>query len=234
MVERPTILPNLEKQTNYRIEHFPGLDVVVNIDYGEKEDMDSILKIVRSCISGEIVNTEEVLNKLKNLKNRKGKIFFIKQKHEALIPGTKKLVNLVKNPSEDEVTEDFKDPRARYGLVGVMNEISISSKVRKILSLKEVQELVQKHKFFSIELVEPIVAFSDRNRMKKYLIYKNIEVTDLLHEELENQNLVNELREFFLRYGISMNDLSPRQLLMVEKNGKRMLYLTDIEAYTNN
>lgn len=213
----------------YKIVHFPQLDLVLNLD-SPQEDRDKILQLLNQF--GANFSIEDLLQKISFDKSG-DQYFFIKKKPSAVKVGTKELISLIKNPKPEEVTKDFENKRARYGLAGVLNEILLSRTVKKIITSTEAQEMVKKYGFSAIKFSEPISALIDRKIMNKYLIYKQLTPAQASSENYDLEDLTENLREMFLKNGIYSHDLKSNQFILTAgEKGELSIVLIDIEAFT--
>lgn len=222
-----------EENKTYRTEHFPKLDVVVNLDYFKQKDCNDILKIVNDNLDIDF-NIDHILYEISNCEDdKKDQRFFIKIKPEVVDTKTKKIIDLIKNPRPEEVIGDFKNKKARYNFVGVLNEIILSKKIRELVASDMFQRLAKKYGFAGMKFAEPISALIDKEQHKKYLIYKNLELIDGMFPNDDSYIFIDDLRRIFLQNNIFPNDLNIRQFIVTQENGKYYIVLIDIEAYTN-
>lgn len=217
----------------YRIEHLPGLDVVENLDYPEKKDRGDILELLRSNPLGKNLGLKGLSKKVQNLKQGGNRRFFIKTKSNPAI-----MVDYILDRNgrshtafESAKDENFMTKRVQYTRAGVLSEIIISPKIRKIVASGEVQELARKYGFDSMKFAEPIFALTFKESVKKALIYKNIK-WEAGSSGGNFDNLAEDLRKIFLRNSIYPNDLHSSQFMITEQDGKPCIMLIDIESYT--
>ncbi len=230
-------LPNVSKKEQiktFEIEHLDGVDVVMNLDYQNVEDRNIVLDIIKN---------NPHLDKLLFMQpyiyigpDSDRSRFYVKVKQDNLAQHHVDFI--LGRPVDDPIKGDFKkdfDTKARYGMAGVLNEVILSPKIRQLISSVEFQDLAKQFGFARMEFVEPIVAAADRTYRLKYLVYKNIkeiQISNSIWERFKLKSFANKLRNLFLKHGIIPHDLRKAQLLISEKDGKRQLYLVDIEAYT--
>lgn len=228
---------SVEKNKTYKVEHFPKLDVIVNLDYPKQEDCKELLGIIGKNQLDNVshINIDKLLLKISSIKDGEDKKFFIKKKPETVKHKTKNLVDLIKNPKQEEVLGEFKDRKVRYGLAGVLGEIVLSNKIKKVINLDLVQKLAQKYNFSSMKFSEPIVSFLEKEDYKRFVIYKNLKEEDAksFFDKNKSESLAENLREIFFKNGIIPNDLSGRQFVVTKENEKYHINLIDTEAYTN-
>lgn len=229
-----------EADRTYRIEQLPGLVAIVNLDYSSQEDREIILEILKNNPLGKSFSMSDLLSKISIVKDNKGQRFFTKGKRGFIDPVSKELISWVKNSSNLNVLDNFQDKKARYALAGVLNEIILSKKIKKIIASNAVQELVKKHNFAGIKFSEPIFALIHKEQRRKYLVYKNLKSEnvfldsseDVFWEGYNSTELIDDLRKIFFKNGINPNDLNERQFIITEQEGKPSLVLIDTEAYT--
>ncbi|MDP2789162.1 MAG: hypothetical protein Q8O46_03895 [bacterium] len=215
-----------EPKRTYSLEHYPNADVLVNLDYPDQEDKDLVLSILKGP-GGLTTRIEQI---------RSGGKFYIKEKMRRkeeidFITG-----RLDEDPLNDIVASYF-DKRARYGRVGVLNEIILSKKVKEIIASNEAQQIAQVHGYESITFQDPIIAVVPRGKIRnKFLVYKRVpgSIYDIEPSSGEREHLnflVLELKKLFLRNGITPTDLRNTQFLFERKDSKYYLKLIDIEAF---
>ncbi|MFA5791878.1 MAG: hypothetical protein WC884_02480 [Candidatus Paceibacterota bacterium] len=223
--------PAIEANKTYRIEHLPGLDVVENLNYPNQEDQDVILKILRNNRLGEGSYMGDLLLKIFSIRDSVGyKCFYVKIKRESKKQVDFRKGRATRDPINFNLRHDF-DKKARYALVGVLNEIILARKIKEIITLSAVQKLAKQHGFAGMKFSEPIFALVDRKNSSKYLIYRNMVSID----EPKNcvwEILVKDLRKIFLQNGIYPHDLKSNQFMVVEQDGEPCVVLIDTEAYT--
>lgn len=243
MIESPQ---NLNKDTsesgkNYRIEHLPGFDVVVNLDYSDKEEARELLEIIKRNPMGQDFSASNSWQNLLQFKLEGSDRFFVKTKKADYIKWQVDFIRdrTAADPLNDESKKDF-DKESRNARVGVMNEILLSKKIKEIVCSKEAQDIAKKYGFTVIEYNEPILAIIYKGENDKSLIYKKIDGEQSLewirrnfHSNLSKiKNLTLDFRELFFKNNIYPHDLKDRQFLIVEKDGKPAIVLIDAEAYT--
>jgi len=162
----------IKTQRTYRIEHFPGLDVILNLNYSNLEDLGVILGILRNNQLGENFSMDELRSKVLSLTDGNNRRFFIKIKDESQAQVDFIRGRTIYDPIRVSVTNDF-NSKSRYARAGTLSEIILSKKIKEIITLDAVQELAKKQGFSGMKFSEPICALI-HNRGKKYLIYRNI------------------------------------------------------------
>jgi hypothetical protein len=229
---------------NYRIEHFPPppeksqLDIIINLDYGNNEDIDFILNAIKNNSSSKSFGLNGFLTdvELLGIKNPKYVRFFIKRKihHKQYVDF------LVGRRRSDPVREQFRDDfdkKSRYAMAGVLNEIVLSKKIKEIVKSSKVQKLAKDFGFSEMIFSEPIMALIPKESDYKFLIYKNIPkyqggVFTLIPLTKNLNDLTMQLRDIFFKNGIHPHDLRTTQFMMTGEGDKKVLVLSDTEAYT--
>ena len=222
----------LEEQRSYKIEHLPGFDVVVNLDYPRKEDQDKVLEILRQNQAIKSLGVYNFLDKITNIRDGSGKFCFFLKPKKFLQKNVDFILGRTQEDPVNAVAAQDLDKSARYALSGVINEIILSKKIKAIIASSEVQKLARQHGFAGMKFAEPIVALIDNKTPSKFLIYENMRDDCAYPSDYVPQDLTNDLREIFLRDGINPHDLRENQFIKNEQNGKPFLVLIDIEAYT--
>lgn len=228
----------LDGQKTYKTEHFPGFDIVVNLD-SNKEDQKIILDIFKkeslSSPMGFSPLGDVLSLSLKEIeKVDKYQRFFIKIKN----PNSQKAVDFITGRTTEDyinpdVLDDF-DKKSRYAKESILSEIVLSKKIKEIVASDEVQNLAKKHGFEGMKFSEPIIALVDRDHPIKYLIYRNIKKR-ALHFNINYsgaQDIVKNLRKIFLQNNIFPADLREEQFLVTQENDHSYIVLIDTEAYT--
>lgn len=218
-----------ESSSNVKIEHLPWLDVVLNLDYPAQEDFNIIIDLIKKKgpPSGPLSFSDLPFDLTDDEK------FFIKRKPKST---SQRLVNFALGRSKDDpidkkIARDF-DHEARYARASILNEITLSPRVKKLVSSSAFQQLAKKYGFVGMGFSEPIAGIV--GEYDKYLVYRNIKDirnTDSFWELLKMNRFAHNLRKLFIANGIVPHDLRQQQFLITERNGERFLYLVDIEAY---
>ena len=230
-IGNPKFAENEGKRT-YRVWQLPGLSVVENLDYPEKEERESILEVLRSNPLGKNFGFNALSKKIQNIQQNGSRSFFIKMKSNPVL-----ILDYIHDRNgrshmdfENSMYGDFKSKRAQFTRAGVLSEIIISKRIKNIIASNEVQELARKYGFDSMIFAEPIFALTVNESSKKALIYKNTKwkagsaVNNL-------EDLTQDLRKIFLRNGIRPGDLNPHQFMVTEEDGKLCIVLIDVESY---
>jgi len=222
---------DIETQKTFRVEHLPWADVVLNLDSSHKEDLETVLGVIKKNgpPKGPLSFLEVSFDS--NYDNKK---FFMKRKSKST---SQRIIDFALNrskndPINQDVAYDF-NKEARYALVSILSEITLSPKIKRLVALNAFQKLAKDHGFTKMEFSEPIAAVVEQ--YFKYLIYRYIKDPQSIHYFLKKPSIdrfVSELRKLFMDNGIIPHDLRSQQLLVTEQNGERVLHLIDIEAYT--
>lgn len=219
-----------QNEKTFEIVHLPNMDVVVNLDYPNKEDVQALLKVLES----DTDFSEQLMN-IYDAKESENKRFFVKGKSKYRSRFNVDFI-LGKPDSKDSIQPEFRDDfdtRARYGVASVLNEIIMSRKVREVIISGSAQEIAKKFGFDRLDFAEVILSIvTPEEKMQKRLVYphvddnkkKDIPVSDL-------EGLALDLRKLFLEKGIVSSDLLGKQFLVNEKDGELVATLIDIEAY---
>ena len=224
--------PKIENKKTFRVEHLPWADVVLNLDCSNKEDPEEVLDIIKNngAPEGALAFAQVSFRENSNPKN-----FFLKTKNKTTLQQTidVPLGRAGYDPVHPIARKDF-SKEARYARASVLNEIILSPKIKRLVATPPFQELAKQFGFSRMEFAEPIAGVNEE--YTKYLIYRNIKYsvteTAAFLGSLKIENLTAKLRKLFLQNNISPNDLRQTQLLISEAEGKRVLHLIDIEAYT--
>ena len=226
------------EHTNFKVEHLPNFDVILNLDYPDKDELDQVLNFLKEP---EDPNTpvSDLYDKFvvfQNLMDGEGKLLFfpklktIRHSNVDFILGRHHYDVL--NP---EIAKTI-DRKGRYAFVGVLNEIVLATKIKKLISTKEFRDLAQKSGFSTLSFSEPIVAVLDKKSGRRFLVYKNLHRvgTFVSTPSVINMRIfVNKLRVLFQEHGIQPNDLNPSQFMVFDKgDGGMCIFLIDTEAYT--
>ncbi len=225
--------PKKELKGNYKIEHLPGVDVVLNLDYPSPKDRDLVLEIIKHEIAQKNpVDFDVLLEKIRQVKDSDTRArFYVKDKKG----GTKEHIDFARgrskiNPINPTFRSDF-DTESIYARASVLNEITLSEKIKEIISKGVFQKLAKKYGYAGLELAEPIAAFVDKESTQKYAVYKNIKGVDVQNPQIFIR-LADELRKLFLENGIIPHDLKWNSFMIVRRGTEFHLVLIDIEAYT--
>jgi hypothetical protein len=209
----------------------PGVDVILNLDCAHKEDLDVVLDVLKKRRPPKGMSSFFEISFNPEHDNKK---FFIKRKYKSV---AQRNVDFVLNRSNDDPINptflyDF-DNKARYALSSILNEITLSPRIKRLVASSAFQQLAKKYGFVGMEFSEPIAGVIEK--YIKYLIYRNVKDTEApnsLAEESKIDSLTCDLRKLFTINGIIPHDLKPEHLLTTKQDGKPFIHLTDIEAYT--
>jgi len=231
-------VPAPESHPTYRIEHLPGLDVVLNLDHPDQRRVLFLLAFLKRYSNGKTGDEKlfdfDLLTEGSQFVDEDGEqLFFFSKKRYLQINVDFILGRIKKDPLGQGPASDI-DTKGRYALESVLNEISLSQKIKQIVASKEAQQLAQKHGFNNFVFLEPLAAFVNRKSRHKFLVYRHIMSGDFLDEDFHLPTLVPELKKIFLAHGIRPNDLRSDQFMIKEEDGKVTLILIDVEAYTEN
>jgi hypothetical protein len=221
-----------EVKRTYRIEQLPGLSVVENLDYSEKNDRETILELLRNNPLGKNLGFSGLSKRIQKLNQGGDRSFFVKMKSNptAMVDFILDRNGRSHTAFESSMYGDFNSKRVQYTRAGVLNEIIMSNKIKNIVASGEVQELASKYGFCGMKFAEPIFALTFKDNAKKALIYKNIKqkVGPIVNDF---ENFSEDLRKIFLQNGIRPNDLNPHQFIVTEQDGKPLVVLIDVESY---
>jgi hypothetical protein len=124
--------------------------------------------------------------------------------------------------------------RVVYAVNSVVNEISISPKIKEVLGGEDAQRIMAQYGFERIEFVEPLLGVVDRKTGGKAVLYKFVEgdlwldtVYDSLAEGFEET--VDAIASLLERTGIYVNDLKAEQCLL--SKDRKTIYLLDAEQF---
>lgn len=124
-----------------------------------------------------------------------------------------------------------------YANDSLLSEMSLSTKIAKIVSSPEIQNLVKKIGIDSVSVIEPLIGLINRKNGSKTVFYKysNGERVDKFLEEEQFENwriFMKRLEKAFQDEGIEPYDLDSRQFLVEkDKDNKHTLRLIDTEMY---
>lgn len=133
----------------------------------------------------------------------------------------------------------FSIPHHAIALNSVINELSLSPKIKRLMASREAQEAARQYGFSGIAYVEPVIAYIDRRWGHKGAVYEWVDASDA-HEypgadtdesvfTAEQWSGVTEAVKNLIRgNGVRPIDLRPKDLLINAGNG---LHLIDTEAF---
>lgn len=228
------------KNKNYRIEHFKDFDVVVNLDYPNKEEINELLELLRINnlykTNQFLIKDSFIYKKYEQMMDSEPNIFsrfFFKVKKGYHIEAE---IDFIKGRTDrDAIKEEFRndfDSKSRYARAGILNEIILSQKIKEIVESNEFQDLAKACNFEGIKFAEPIVAIIYKENQDKCLVYKNIKSERSIMKSDNTDLLALGLRRVFLKNGINANDLRATQFIITKEDDKSYIVLIDTEAYT--
>lgn len=145
------------------------------------------------------------------------------------------LTDSIKIDRQTADMEDLKQKKRSYAVVSLLNEMSISLAVNKILKTEIVLRLCKEARVDSVDLAEPLVGVIDRISSKKYLVYEfknGIPVSDYGGGSDRFVKLCMNLYDVFTQYNITPSDMSSAQFLVESTDkGEPTLHLLDIEMF---
>ena len=232
------MLPQQERKT-YRIEHLPGIDVVISLNYSDKQDQRDILDILRSGMAAN-KKLEDIIEQIGELENSDGgNRFFVKWKGLASQESVDFILGRTDVDPLTKASGQNASRQTRFAFNSVTNEIALAPTIKKLVAQEDFQTLVKKYGFASLDFAEPIMAIVERSTKEKYLFYRCIDGTEAhlmvekrLLKEKNFRGIAKELKKLFLKNGIVAHDLSSYrwdQFMVAPGNN---LFLFDIEAYT--
>lgn len=228
--------PRQEGHSAYRVEHLPALDVVLNLEHPDQRRVQFLLDFLKRYVNDKTGKEKlfdfDLINEGSQFVDEEGEqLFYFKPKHKLQGNIDFVLGRTSKDPL-DQTPLSHVDNRGRYALESVLSEISLSRKIKQIISSEKAQELARQYGFESFIFSEPIGAFINRESHNKFLVYRHIMDGDFLNEDFKLPFLVTKLRHIFFNNGINPNDLRSDQFMISEKDGKYTLILIDVEMYT--
>lgn len=136
----------------------------------------------------------------------------------------------------------------------ILSEFDLAPIITSILELPEAKEVVKKYDFDDIAYEGPLVGIIDRQTHTKELFYdyipgeplpfytmSTVEKNELTDEKALGDNYLLKIAEYdrmaqdvaklFASHGIHANDLSARQFIVQEEDGRKKLRLIDTEGY---
>ncbi len=217
-----------KKGKSYKIEHLNNFDVIVNLDYPNKEYLSTLLEALKNHTIEEMRRDDVFMTH-----------FFIKENFEESI---KAHVDFNTGRSvSDPISEHYKDDfnmRARYNMVSALNEIVISPKVKKVVESPQFQEVVKRSGCFAgVMFCEPILSAivnkPENKYNNKYSFYEkiNIDPASSVSTPMPSVDDIREMRKIFFQNNIFPHDLNLKQFMITRHQGKPYLVLIDIEAY---
>jgi hypothetical protein len=222
---------SFEEQRTYKIEHFPGFDMVVNLDYPDASSINSLLNILQENTS---LSFYRLVAKIKSYPE-----FFVKKKDNIgrQLATVKAIKTNKYNSKEDPIAVFLRDDfntESRYARISILSEIILSKKVKEIICSAEVQELARRYGFYSMDFAEPITGIVYNNhRGRKFLVYKNISNTRTMPVNFYLGDFSKDLRKIFVKNGIQPSDLRNDQFIFtIDSHNGYKITLIDIEAYT--
>ena len=228
-----------EKQSrSYKIEHFPDLDVILNLDCEDPESRNIILALLQEFFSlkPEDRNFDSLRNKITSGRDKDDNpLFYLKQKFNPQYDVDFILGRIKTDPLNPTTRHDI-TTKSRYAFAGVLNEIILSPKIKDLIASDEFQKLARRFGFADLTFSEPIAAFSYRglDGYKKFLVYRHLteEKFFTYYHRQVLENLAEELKRMFLSNGIIPHDLRFHQFMINKQDGQLHLILVDTEVFT--
>ncbi len=226
---------NMESRSNIKIEHLPWIDVVCNLDYSTPSDIARVIELIKEkgAPTGGLAFLQDPFDT--DADNKK---FFLAKKAKST---SQRLVDFSLGRSQDdpiskELAGDF-DKESRYALAGILNEIVLSPKIKRLVSSLPFQNIARDYGFAGFDFVEPIAGLVEKSPQGyyKYLVYpnkKNIEFPISVNNFRKIIKVCEKLRKLFLENGIHPHDLRESQFIVTQDGLGSYLHLVDIEAYT--
>ncbi len=132
--------------------------------------------------------------------------------------------------------------RVMNASASVVNEISISPRIKEVLGSQEALRLALQHGFERMEFIEPLVAMVDRQTGEKASVYEFIDGVSRprnIYADLRDQDeialwekldsLMGSIGSLLERGEIAVNDLRSEQCII--SRDKKTVYLLDAEQY---
>ena len=173
-MEKLESIKTTETQKTYRIEHFDKFDVVVNLDYLDKQAQEEVLSMLKEKMPDDQPGISDLLGMISAIRDEQGNLrFFVKRKKNPkdYLDFMNGLIKI--DPISPFLRHDF-DVKSRYALIGTLSEIILSKKVKEIIASEEVQQLARNLNFAGFIFSEPIVSVVGKKYSQRYLIYKYI------------------------------------------------------------
>lgn len=221
-------IPVNEKSKSYKIEHLPGFDVILNLDYPYPKELERIVAMLKSDPNGEYT---PYYNSRIDVEGS-DKAYFLKYKYFS--GNNNRNLDFIRGRiNHDPLAhpEEF-DQGSRYALTGLLNEIILSAKIKVVIASSESQAIAKKYGFEKINFTEPIVAVTRKASKQKFLIYEYAEGDVASSEDPKIIEFAEELKKLFLSKGIVAHDLSSRQFIITKTTNEHHITLIDTEAFT--
>ena len=211
-----------------QIIHLSDMDVVLSRENAESVEVKTILDILEKPQRGYEDKVENISYARTSEHKR---AFFVKRKQVE----SQYMVDVIlgresRDPIAEHLRYDFNN-KARYALAGVLNEVILSKKIKKLVASESFQKIAHKYGFTALAFQDPIVAIVKKH--SKFLVYNFTEEQKYKKDTALNHNLggniVEDLRVLFVENGIVSHDLRETQFMVDENN---RLILIDTEAYT--
>ncbi len=228
---------NQEPVKLYETIHYPYVDIVINNDSDYASYGTQLAELFQDGVPLDWVNHQpRGINSL--LKGEvDGRTFIMKEKRY----GGKKRVESILLSKQFGKYANPEDARAAYAMTSVLNEITLSPRVKRALAEPQAQDMAQDAGYSSISLIEPVIAISQHSGQKA-LVYPFIADAKPLSEIVKelprgderegfidrNFRLIRQLESYLREHGIAANDLNRRNLMRDTNNN---LYVMDIEGY---
>ena len=151
-------------------------------------------------------------------------------------------IQLLRATSDTDLGEIFdQDRKTIYAFNSLANELYLSPQISAVLTLTEVQQVVQSFGFSGITYAEPLAGMIDRRNQYKFMVYdfvkgRTVEFTRRIASKFEGYQIAFEvtqmLKKLFLAAFINPTDLNDTSLLVTKTPEGDRLVLIDTEAYT--
>ncbi len=161
------------KMTNElsRVEHFPGLDVVINSDYVNQNEVTQLLDIIKenAPVDGSIYNMRRLKFKVESIHNSGDGVNFTQRYYVKIKGNDQRHIDFILSRSGGDTDPIFPEHRidytipARYAREGVMSEIVLSKQVRDIIDSPETQELAKSYGYAGVRFAEALMALVDKS-----------------------------------------------------------------------
>ena len=222
------------KSTSTELIHFGEYDLLLNRTATDPEKVTTVYtKVLRSIFdSGLLISGWAIAPGIhKNIWYDTSHDPQFMAKEKWLRAGEKFMNNIISlNRELDPVLKS-----TFYACNSLLNEISLSPHVKKIVSSEAAQKIAHAHGFSSLTFVEPLLGVIDRQERRKYLFYEYVDALTFRDTDGPECDALyyfsSDLADLIHSFGISPHDLDMKQIMYKDTPKGKLAFLTDIEAY---
>lgn len=223
------------------IQHWGRYDVLINRELPDQQTVNNLVVKIKSDY--DAAPDQNLFETWTSREGQKTNVLFDRVENPHYCAKSRWISEYIKKELQEDIlkvnSRELITLKEAQTFDSLMSELRLYNQLRRAISSAEFQKVATDRGFSELKTTPPLIGLINRDTWQKTIIYPFIDGPSLDKSgqvgNFEAKSIASELSILFSEEGIVANDLENRvgdpQFMFTEHEGKKTLYLVDLEGY---